>query len=125
MTYPRPRYRLTYTQRLVLDVLRSNPHISYDGLAEQAEIDRQTAMQAIRRLVRLYRVVMVSGRGRVPNRYLMTERLIICPRGDYRPEPVVLTVEKRAALVEQWETRMALMSTSEGDQAERQVGDGS
>ena len=121
----RARYRLTHTQRLVLDVLRSNPQISYDGLAEQAEIDRRTAMQAIRRLVRFYRVVMVSGRGRVPNRYLVTERLIIWPPSYYRPEPVVLTPEKRAALVEQWHARMGLAYTSEGDQAELCVGDDS
>src|SRR4051812_34455251 len=111
MPCPRSRYRLTYIQRLVLEVLRATPQISYDGMAEHAEIDRQTAMQAVRRLTRLYRVVNLDGRGRLPNRYLTTDRLIICPPAYYRPEPVVLTAEKRAALVEQWHARMGLICT--------------
>jgi DNA-binding MarR family transcriptional regulator len=68
------RYRLTHIQHFVLDVLRCNPQISYDGMAEQAEIDRQTTMQAIRRLTRSYRVIKLDGRGRLPNRYLPSER---------------------------------------------------
>jgi hypothetical protein len=115
MSSPRSRYRLTHIQRFVLEVLRATPQISYDGMAEQAEIDRQTAMQAVRRLTRLYRVVKLSGRGRLPNRYLTTDRLITCPPGYYRPEPVVLTAEKRATLVEQWHARMGRSCTSAGD----------
>src|SRR5689334_17000922 len=95
------RYRLTHVQHFVLDVLRSNPQISYDGMAEQAEIDRQTAMQAIRRLTRSYRVVKLDGRGRQPNRYLLTDRVFVCRPG-YVPTRVVLTEAKRRALYEQW-----------------------
>ena len=75
------RYRLTHVQRFVLDVIRAHPQISYDGMAEQAEIDRQTAIQAIRRLTRLYQVVKVDGRGRQPNRYLLTDRVLVCRPG--------------------------------------------
>lgn len=120
MTYSQPRHRLKHTQRIVLDVLRANPQISYDGLAEQAEIDRRTAIQAVRQLTRAYRIVKLIGQGRLPNRYLVTDRLLVCRPG-YTPTPVVLTPEKRAALVERFQQRLQTQIGTAEQLRERQV----
>jgi hypothetical protein len=98
------RCRLTFVQRDVLDLLRVQPEISYDRMAEHAGIDRHTAMQAVERLSNLYHIVKVEGRGRQPNRYLITDKVISCEPG-YQPKPVLLTEEKRRQMLEQWECK--------------------
>lgn len=78
-TPPRRRglRRLSYAQRQILQLLRLHDHLSYDAMAAELEIDRNTAIQAIRRLEKARRVVVVRGRGTVPNRYIRTDRLIL------------------------------------------------
>lgn len=72
----RPTNRLSYAQRQVLQLLRTHPHISYDEIAASLMIDRNTAIQAIRRLQMTRRIVKVDGRGTCPNRYILTNSLI-------------------------------------------------
>lgn len=75
---PRGLSRLSHAQREVLKLLRTKEAVSYDEMAASLQIDRKTAIQAIRRLTLLRRVVVVAGRGREPNRYLLTDEVIAC-----------------------------------------------
>jgi len=70
------RARLNHTDHLVLAQLRRNAHMSYDNLAAALPADRGTVITAICRLEAEKRVIRIRGRGHVPNRYILTDRLI-------------------------------------------------
>ena len=62
--------RLTYTERLVLDLLREQPEISYTNMSAELFIDRTSALTAVQRLEKRSLISKVPGRGKVPNRYV-------------------------------------------------------
>ena len=67
------RDRLSYVQREVLALLRTQPAISYTDISAELEIDRSSALIAIRQLERKQRIVKRLGRGRLPNFYEVHE----------------------------------------------------
>jgi predicted ArsR family transcriptional regulator len=93
--------RLTHAQRLVMELIRNHPTISYDEIAARLQIDRNTAIRAVVRLILERRVVKIAGAGRQPNRYLATDSLF-STRPGYKPTPVILSEQARWSLVERW-----------------------
>ena len=71
------------------------------GFSVKLDIDRNTAIRAVHRLLMERRIVKSAGMGRQPNRYLLTEQVVICAPGNV-PTRVVLTEQKQQALDEQW-----------------------
>lgn len=69
--------RLSYVQRRVLEELRQSSQQSYEDLAAAVEADRSSIIIAVKILERRRRVVKVRGRGPQPNRYVLTDKLII------------------------------------------------
>lgn len=96
--------RLTHAQQQVIALIRAQPMISYDEIAARLLIDRNTAIRAVHRLIAENRMVKLTGNGRQPNRYLLTEQVFRSPLG-YRPTPILLSELARQRLMEQWQRR--------------------
>jgi DNA-binding MarR family transcriptional regulator len=76
-TDQRTKARLSRAEHQVLALLRQRPQLSYDEMVAQLEIDRRTAIQTIHKLESRRRLVKVAGSGKIPNRYLLTDSLIV------------------------------------------------
>ena len=66
--------RRTHTQRAVLELLSKQNQLSYDAIAAYLDVDYKTAVNAVRRLEAAEQIVKITGRGRVPNRYLIPNK---------------------------------------------------
>ena len=74
--------RLVRSLDLVLEVVQENSQISYDNICMElagagTPLDRWTVIQAVGVLERRRKIVRVPGAGRVPNRYISTEKVLI------------------------------------------------
>lgn len=77
MINTRRRRRLTALERAILETLKEHQRCSYDELAARCDCDRSAALIAVRRLEMQHRIVKAErGRARIPNRYVVTDRLI-------------------------------------------------
>lgn len=71
MTY---RNRLSMAQRRIYEMLRREPSASYNDIAAEIEVDRHTAMSAIKRLEREGRIKTVRRPGQ-RNQYQIQEMI--------------------------------------------------
>lgn len=78
MIRPRQATAQQWHQRRILALIMEHEEISFDDMAIQLEIDRSTAVLAVKSLVYAGRLQKQPGRGRRPNRYICMPESALC-----------------------------------------------